>query len=56
MKSRLFIPTLFIIVTIFSVIFGSDFVTSWKSFLLGMLFALSVRDVGEEVLKRATRR
>ena len=56
MKTNLIIPTLVIVSTVLSVISGNDFVESWKSFLIGMLFALSIRDVGEEILRRVSRR
>ena len=45
-----------LIVTVLLVIFGNDFVESWKSFFIGMLFALSIRDVGKELIERVTRR
>ena len=38
------------------VIFGSDFVESWKSFLIGVIFTLSALDVGKELLRRSTKR
>lgn len=36
MKSNLFIPALFVLVTVLLVIFGNDFVESWKSFFIGV--------------------
>ena len=56
MRSNLFIPALFVIVTVLSVICGSGFIENWKSFFIGMLFALSIRDVGKELIDRVTRR
>ena len=56
MKTNLIIPTLFIVSTVFFVISGNDFVESWKSFFIGVLFALSIRDVGEEIFRRVSRR
>ena len=51
MKSKLFIPALFIVATVFFVISGSDFVESWKSFFVGALFTLAALDVGKELFK-----
>ena len=56
MRSNLFIPVLFLVVTVLLVIFGNGFVESWKSFLIGVLFTLSALDVGKELIRRATRR
>ena len=47
---------MFLVVTVLLVILGNDFVESWKSFLIGVLVTLSVRDVGKELLRRAARR
>ena len=55
MKAKLIIPTVFLIVFVLSVLFGSG-VDSWWSFLTGAIFALSARDVGKELIERATRR
>ena len=55
MKTKLILPTLFLVVFVLSVLFGSG-VASWWSFLIGAVFALSVRDVGEELLRRARNR
>lgn len=52
MKSKLFIPVLFVVATVLFVISGSDFVESWKSFLVGALFTLSVLDIGKELMRR----
>ena len=56
MKANLFIPVLFLVVTVLLVIFGNGFVESWKSFLIGVLFTLSALDVGKELIRRAARR
>ena len=55
MKAKLIIPTVFLTVFVLSVIFGAG-VANWWSFLTGAIFALSIRDVGEELIRRATRR
>lgn len=51
---KLIIPTIFLIVFVLSILFGSG-VENWWSFLIGAIFALSARDIGEELLRRATR-
>ena len=50
MKRKLIMPAVFLIVSI-ALILAGDFVTSWRNFLIGALFALSARDVGEAVIK-----
>lgn len=56
MKSNLLIPAMFLVATVLLVIFGSGFIESWKSFLIGVLFTLSIRDVGKELWRRVARR
>lgn len=56
MKTNLIIPTMFLVVTVLSVILGNNFVENWKSFLIGALFALSARDVESEIFRRLERR
>ena len=55
MKAKLIIPTLFLVVFLLSIVFGSG-VGNWWSFLTGAIFALSVRDIGGELMRRASRR
>ncbi|MBR1805843.1 MAG: hypothetical protein IJ774_05565 [Selenomonadaceae bacterium] len=56
MKSKLIIPVAFLVVFVLSFVFGGEFVTSWKSFLVGIIFALAVRDVGKELIRHVSRR
>ena len=51
MKTELLIPAVFLIVFALGVFFGSG-VENWWSFLIGAVFALSVRDIGAELLRR----
>lgn len=55
MKTSLIIPVVFLISFVLNILFGSG-VESWWSFLFGIVFALSIQDVGKEMLRRAERR
>lgn len=55
--TNLIIPAMFLIVFIGLVIFdGNRIVESWNSFLYGVLFTLSARDVANEVSRRVESR
>ena len=55
--TNLIIPAMFLIVFIGLVIFdGNRIVESWNSFLYGVLFTLSARDVANEVSRRVENR
>ena len=55
MKTNLIIPTVFLVVFVLNVLFGSG-VDSWWSFLIGVIFALAAQDVGKELMRRVARR
>ncbi len=56
MKIDFIINVAFLVCFVFLVIFTDTFVESWWSFIIGILFTLTVRDVWHELSQRLERR